>query len=142
MKIQSWILTAAVLAAAGTASAETISGTITNIDPSSGRVTLRRDGNSENLEVTVRDRAALARLRSGSAVSLDANRMGSGSWESSTIQTANLESSAARSSGASLGMSAGNTLPAGGSSVGSSTGVSNGATGTSGNTSAAGASSL
>lgn len=68
--------------------AEVISGTITNIDPSSGRVTLRRHGVGDSLDVTVRDRASLSSLRSGAAISVDANRASSGSWEASTVETA------------------------------------------------------
>jgi hypothetical protein len=128
----------------GAAFADTLTGTITSIDPSSGRVTLRQAGSSQTVDVTVRDRSSLSSLRNGSAVSLDANKGTGGSWEASTIEAGSLSSNMTGSSAAGTAGTTGASGMTGtsgslsGSSSGSSmspgapSGSSMGSTGTSG----------
>jgi hypothetical protein len=76
------------------ASAESLSGTITNIDSAGQKVTIVRHDTNERVDVSISDRNSLARFRNGSSVTLDASRSGAG-WEADSITAADASASPA-----------------------------------------------
>ena len=74
-----------LLALPGIASAEMITGTVTNIDPSAQKITLMRSDTSESLTVKVKDANALTNLQAGGNVTLDANPRLFGGWKAETV---------------------------------------------------------
>lgn len=74
-----------LLAIPAVASAEMISGTITNIDPSANKITLLRMDTNDSITVMVKDQAALEALQTGNNVTLDANKKLFGGWEAKSV---------------------------------------------------------
>jgi hypothetical protein len=82
------ITLAVLLLTCGIASAEMLSGTVTNIDPTSRMITLQRDGSSEELKVIVSDMSSLSKVKEGTAVKLEANKAAGGEWTAGTVEPA------------------------------------------------------
>src|SRR5689334_12252057 len=69
----------------GTAFAEMISGTITAIDPTGQKVTLMRSDTNDSVTVNVKDADSFASLRTGSTITLDAQKKFLGGWEAASV---------------------------------------------------------
>ena len=93
MKIKQQILVSMlVLCCTGIARAETVLGTVTAVDSSGQNVTLKRTDTSGTMTVHVPELASLNSLPTGSQVSLNANRSGSG-WEAQSFKISSDSSS-------------------------------------------------
>ena len=79
------------------ANAEMISGTIMNIDPSAGKITLQRIGTHENVTVSVKDRSSIGTLQSGNSVTLNADKKATGDYEAQSVTQASSSASSSAS---------------------------------------------
>ena len=68
----------------GVASAETIAGTVMNIEGQ--KVTLKRADTQETITVTVKDEQSVEAVNPGSQVFLDAQKKPFGGWQAQTLQ--------------------------------------------------------
>jgi cold shock CspA family protein len=78
---------AAFIFAAPAAYAETLTGTVKNVDSQNGEITLTRTDNQEDVKVKVADTSSLARVQAGSTLTLDATQGMLGGWEAQTVST-------------------------------------------------------
>jgi len=67
------------------AHAEILSGTVTNIDASSQKLTLHRADNNKDVTIHVKDKNAIDSLKAGSQITLDANKRMWGGWETQSV---------------------------------------------------------
>ncbi len=63
------------------ASAESVSGTVTGVDPGNQKLTVRRTGSTEDVTVFVRDNRDFNTLRTGENFDFDLSRRTDGQWE-------------------------------------------------------------
>lgn len=102
MKTKTGILIlTAMVGWAATASAEEVSGRVSNVNLGDGSVRILRSDTKDYFSVNVKDRSQLNSLRNGSMVSFQANQASGGAWEANTFRPMSATSSTARPTGAS-----------------------------------------
>ncbi len=80
MKLKFLTAVLAVMLYQGTASAETLMGTVTNVDATGKKVTIMRTDTNQSVTLNVRDAKQFSTLRTGAHINVDANNK-AGSWE-------------------------------------------------------------
>lgn len=102
MKTRFFALFLGLLLVSAVARAESITGTITDVDSSGQRITLLRADTNESITVHVKDRGALDNLRMGTQVSFDGDKRMTGAWETQSVTPSTASSSRSSASAADL----------------------------------------
>jgi len=85
MKLKYLIFVLALGLSQAIAYAETLSGTVTAVDSSGQKVTLRRADTNGTVTIYVKDRNALTNLEAGNQATFEANRRMWGGWETQAL---------------------------------------------------------